>query len=467
MKSDVIPSTWLEQEGRRLDCGPYLSGAIQAKLLIDGLRVRKDPLQTLTLGGIAGIINAGRISRIWVNDLENGIPFLSSTDILQADFTYLRPIAKRVAQINPKLIIHENYILITRAGTIGRMTYCRPDMDGMACSEDVMRVIPDTNQIKPGYLYAFLKSPFGTPLVTSGTYGAVIQHIEPDHIKNLNVPRLGDSFEAQVHQKVVEAAQLRTEYQIQVQQATQQLFVAVGLADITCGEWHSTGPNLAFTAKLNSPASLRAANFNPRFQELCDKIKSASYKTLGNICIPRTLRRGNRFNRIEADPDYSYLLINQKQLFWQQPEGRWIARFGAGSDVIVPDGTTLVAARGTLGESELYCRSEFISGPALERAYSEDLLRVIANEQVMPRGCLFAFMRSETAFRMLRSIAVGSKLQDHHYAFLPHLPVPYPDPNTQQAIHELVVDAYEKRHRSNVLENEAVAMVERAILEGV
>ncbi|QZZ21420.1 hypothetical protein J5X98_02785 [Leptothermofonsia sichuanensis E412] len=153
---------------------------------------------------------------------------------------------------------------------------------------------------------------------------------------------MGDTLEAQVHQKVVEAAQLRTEYQHQVRQATQQLFAAVGLTDITCGEWHSTGSDLAFTAKLNSPASFRAANFNPRFQNLCVKIKSAPYKTLGDICIPRTLRRGNRFNRIEADPDYSYLLINQKQLFWQQPEGRWVARFGAGSDVIVPDGTLVV-----------------------------------------------------------------------------------------------------------------------------
>jgi hypothetical protein len=83
----------------------------------------------------------------------------------------------------------------------------------------------------------------------------------------------------------------------------------------------------------------------------------------------------------------------------------------------------------------------------------------------MPRGCLYAFLRSETAFRMLRSISVGSKLQDHHYAFKESLPVPYPDAATQLKVHQLVVDAYEARHRGVALEEQARALVERAIEE--
>ncbi len=61
---------------------------------------------------------------------------------------------------------------------------------------------------------------------------------------------------------------------------------------------------------------------------------------------------------------------------------------------------------------------------------------------------------------------MGTKLQDHHPEFLRELPVPYPDKRTREEIHELVVDAYEKRHRSVRLEDEAVGLVERAIEEG-
>jgi type I restriction enzyme S subunit len=119
-----------------------------------------------------------------------------------------------------------------------------------------------------------------------------------------------------------------------------------------------------------------------------------------------------------------------------------------------------------LGESELYCRAEFVWGPALEAAYSEHLLRVISEEKFMPRGCLFAFMRSETAFRMLRSISMGTKLQDHHPEYLRALPVPYPEKRIRDNIHDLIVDAYQKRHHSVQLEDEAVALVERMIERG-
>ena len=69
-------------------------------------------------------------------------------------------------------------------------------MDGMACSEDVLRVVPDPDRILPGYLYAFLSSKFGKSLVVGGTYGAIIPHIEPHHIASLPVPRLGEELES-------------------------------------------------------------------------------------------------------------------------------------------------------------------------------------------------------------------------------------------------------------------------------
>ena len=178
------------------------------------------------------------------------------------------------------------------------------------------------------------------------------------------------------------------------------------------------------------------------------------------------MKRAGRYKRIDAEPEYAYRLIGQTEVFWLRPEGRWVAKKSVGDDLLVEPGTTLVAAQGTFAESELYCRAEFIWGPAVEAAYSEHLLRIVSDEALIPRGCLFAFMRSETAFRMLRSISTGTKLQDHHVAFLPVLPVPYPNARDRNEIHDLVVDAYEKRHESVQLEDTAVTLVEDAIRQG-
>ena len=150
----TVPSIWIEHNSRRLDCGPYVSGAIEAKELLNQIPARKDRLQDLTEGGVSGIINPGRITRLWVSDEQHGYPFLSSTDILQADLSNISHIAKSVARQNRQLLIRDHWTLITRSGTIGRTVYSRTEMSGMACTEDVLRVIPDESKVKPGYIYA-------------------------------------------------------------------------------------------------------------------------------------------------------------------------------------------------------------------------------------------------------------------------------------------------------------------------
>ena len=415
---------------------------------------------------MAGIFNGPRFARSYVHDEEYGVPFLDSTDILRADLSFVPLLAKRQVKARPELVIESSWTLISCSGTVGRMVFSRPDMSGMAGSQDFMRVIADENKILPGYLHAYLSSRFGIPLITGGTYGSIIQHIEPEHIADRPVPRLNTRVEEQAHSHVLEAALLRAQHQSQLQQATSRLFEAVGIQDITSGSWHAGNPDLGFLRRIESPTTLRALNFNPRYQELIASVRARSHRSLGQLCVAGTLKRAGRYKRIDAEPEYAYRLIGQKEVFWLRPEGRWIAKKSVGDDLLVGPRTTLVAARGTFGEAELYCRAEFICGSAVDSAYSEDLLRVVADEAVMPRGCLFAFMRSQTAFRMLRSISTGTKLQDHHAALLHALPVPYPNARDRNEIHDLVVDAYEKRHRSVQLEDEAVTLVEDAIQQG-
>ena len=363
-------------------------------------------------------------------------------------------------------LLQPYWSLITRSGTVGRMAFSRPDMRGMMASEHVLRVAADPKKIPAGYLHAYLRSKFGVPLIVSGTYGAIIQHIEPHHIAELPVPRLGKSVEGRANELVVESANLLTKYQADVNNATKRLFASVGLDDITAADWHLMGRDLGFSIAAPSVDSLRALNFTPRFEKLVKAVKAAPHKVLGDLVVPGTLQRGGRFKRIDAAPEHSFQLVGQRELFWVKPEGRWIAKTAAGKDVLVAPGTILVAAQGTLGESELYCRAEFIWGPAAQLAYSEHLLRVIANDQEMPAGCLYAFMRSETAFRMFRSISTGTKLQDHHHVMRAQLPVPYPSKTVRDEIHRVVVDAYEARHKAVALEDQAIALVEGAIEKG-
>src|SRR5262249_13397128 len=126
----------------------------------------------------------------------SALPLLSKRDAQSGKLSYL--------ELQPGMS------LISCSGTIGKMAFARQEMIGVWSSQDVLKVVADPEKIPSGYLYAYLSSKFGIPLVASGTYGAIIQHLEPAHIWDLPVPRLGDALEHEIHALVEEAAELRT-----------------------------------------------------------------------------------------------------------------------------------------------------------------------------------------------------------------------------------------------------------------
>lgn len=463
MKTKEVPSSWLRREGLRLDCGPYMSGVLDAKVALEKLGVRKDPLQEVTLG----LVNAGRIKRLWVQDRKYGIPFLSSTDILHADLSNLKLIANKAVRKNPRLIIHQGWTLITRAGSIGRMAYTRPDMDGMACTEDVLRVIPDPAKTPPGYLYAYLSSKYGVPLVVSGTYGAIIQHIEPLHIANLPVPRLGNKVEDRAHKLVNEAANQLAKFQTLVTVATDRLFEETVVWNPQLREWLRDKSDLGFTISSKDLKTMRAWNHSRRAKRIRNGIRSGRWSRLGDVTVFEWLRWRKMFERREADPNHGIEVVTQKPLFNLFPVGRWISKkylLNHSPKYIVPDETILIAKQGTLGERELYCRCEFITGVRMvARAYSDHCMRIVARKDKIHPGYLFAFLRSQAGFRLLRSLSEGAKQQDLHWRTVPEIPIPRCRVSIEDEIGEMVRRAYKLRNDAVEKLVQAVRLVEHAI----
>lgn len=460
-----VRSTWLTDQGFRLDPRPYLSGAYQARKLLERLPCT-EPLRSLTRPQ-DGIFHPGRVIRQWVTDPDYGVPFFSSTDILEADFSYLPLVSKKSAKENPQLLIQPYWTLITRSGTVGRTAYSRPDAAGFACSEHVMRVVANPDRIRSGYLHAFLASRYGAPLIESAAYGAIVQHIEPHHIENLEIPRLGEDVESRIHGLIQEAAQLRVSFQAGVVAATEDLFTSAGLPELLDLQWQKQPRDLGFRAPRVDATTLRALNFSPRAQRIINALRSVPHCTLGEICEREggTLRTGARFKRIDADPECGVRLIGQRQAFWVRPLGRWINATHAPKDIRQSNETVLIAAHGTLGENEVYGRSIFVTGRWLAHAFSQDFVRVRSGDENFSGAYLFALLRSESAFRMLRSMSVGGKQQEYHTKLLRELPVPLCMPADRERIAERVRRAYRDRDLADGKENEALRLLDEAVQE--
>ncbi|WP_312798209.1 hypothetical protein, partial [Tianweitania sp.] len=171
------------------------------------------------------------------------------------------------------------------------------------CSEHVLRVVPKESRISPGYLYAFLSSSYGVPLVVSGTYGAVIQHIEPKHIADLPVPRFGEVFENGVGAKMDEAAQKLSNGQRLLEEATDLLFSKTGVSNPNSCEWKKDSSDLGFEVASNNAEPLRAWNHSLRVRRITDEIERGDFSLLADLVDMDWLRWRVMFKRIDADKE--------------------------------------------------------------------------------------------------------------------------------------------------------------------
>jgi type I restriction enzyme S subunit len=212
MKVKSIPSSLIGKNGRRFDCNPYLSGAIEAQLMLNSLQVDKMPLNSLTAGYNGGIYNGPVFKRRFVDSKDYGVPFLTSGNMLRTDLFDLQYLSEKDARSKKLsyLELKAGMIMISCSGAIGNMVYVRDDLEGYWSCQDQLKVVADTDKISSGYLYAFLGSKYGLPIIVSGTYGAIIQHLEPVHIESIPVPRFNFSLESEIHDLVCRAAELRS-----------------------------------------------------------------------------------------------------------------------------------------------------------------------------------------------------------------------------------------------------------------
>jgi hypothetical protein len=467
--NNPVRFNWLFDQGLRLAASPYLSGTYEAKSLLEKLPGTQ-PLHELTAGYDGGIYNGPQFRRNYVTDPDYGVPFLGSVDMLEADLTNTPLLLAKDARSSKLayLEVKPGMTLISCSGQVlGRVFYARPDMSGFWSSQDLIKVVADQNKILPGYLHTFLSSSFGIPIVTARSYGSSIPHLEPMHIADLPIPRFHSEVEEEIHKCVQDASHLRAHFQTCVTAATRDLFESAGLPELNDFRWDREPRDTGFMVPGLTSTTLRALNLSPRMRRVVEALASVPHRTLGEICQGGHLGSGARFARVDSDPKFGAKLIGQRQGFWLRPEGRWINPAMAPSDIFAKDESVLIASQGTLGENEVYCRAIFVTGSWLDYVYTQHFLRVVSGDDSFLGAYLFAFMRSEPVFRILRSMSVGSKQQDIHEVLRRQIPVPECTPADRKRIAETVRAAYRARDEADELEDRAQELLDAAVRDAV
>lgn len=149
--------------------------------------IKKHPIEWIPIKSISEKIFIGPRSKR--NYVAMGIPFLSGSELQKSNPTKVEKF------LNIKdaalFIVKKDWILITRSGTIGNVSYVLPILNGYGATDDAIRVVVKSNsKLTSKYLYAFLASKFGKKCIQKDIFGSVIQHINEEQLGNIFMPIL-------------------------------------------------------------------------------------------------------------------------------------------------------------------------------------------------------------------------------------------------------------------------------------
>ncbi|RRQ45676.1 methylation-associated defense system restriction endonuclease subunit S MAD5 [Chryseobacterium sp. SC28] len=153
------------------------------------------------------------------NYVENGIPFLSSSDMMlynpKRQAKKISPSTNGVEQMK----VSKRDILISRSGTVGNTVIVGEDLNNTVISEHALRLKVNSEKISPNYVFAFLKTNMGLKAMEASAFGSVIITLNEELIGNIDLPILSNELQRVISEKIEEFISLSDKSVIKENQA--------------------------------------------------------------------------------------------------------------------------------------------------------------------------------------------------------------------------------------------------------
>jgi len=456
--SDVI------SRGKRLEASVFDVEAKHARAAVEN---SKYPVTMV--GGTNGLTNSyvcGRFKRIWVE--KSDLPIFqpsSITDIYPTPDGYI----SHKTQTNiDALRVHAGQVLMTCSGTIGKLSFVSKTLDNLIFSHDLLRI----NAKKPidaGYVYAYLKSAIGNKILLTNSYGAVITHIEPEHLATVPIPDAPEEIKKRINNLIVASYTLRDESNALIDEATALLKEELHFPDIhdfNVALYKKDADVDTFSVKLSKTAGRVDASYHvPIVNAIVEHMKeyAAEVTTVGDKRISKEIILPGRFKRVYVEEGYGRVFIGGKQIHELDPVNKKYLSLVHHGDRIskqleLHEGMTLITCSGTIGKVTLV-------GKHWENwTANQHIIRVIpASKDVA--GYLSVFLASEYGYPLITHYTYGSvvdEIDDNHVSSIP-FPI-LKNAEVQQRINTLALQANEKRYEAYKLEQQALRIVDKEVI---
>lgn len=456
--SDVIA------RGKRLEASVFDVEAKQARSLI-----AKGKYPQSFIGGASGMASSyvcGRFKRIWVEKSDMPIYQPSSiVDIKPSPDGYIS--AKTKTDIDA-LRVKENQILMTCSGTIGKVSYVSRTLANRIFSHDLLRI--DCRKAdEAGYVYAFLKSKIGNRILLTNSYGAVITHIEPEHLATVPIPDAPAMLKKKIHDLIVRSYDLRDKSNDLIDEATALLIRELALppiGDFDVSFYRKNAAVDTFSVKLSDMAGRLDASYHvPIVDAIIEHLQQNAEEvtTVGDPRISKEVILPGRFKRVYVDEGYGRVFIGGKQLYELDPTNKkYLSNVHHGDRISrqleLHENMTLITCSGTIGKVALV-------GKHWENwTANQHIIRVVPASKDIA-GYLNIFLASDYGKALITRFTYGSVVDEIDDNHVRQIAIPLlKNHEAQKRINDLALAANEKRYQAYLLEQEALGIMDKEII---
>ncbi len=452
-------------QGKRLDAGVF---DIDAKNIRE--KAAHGSYPSIYLGGSKGLIKhayyPGRFKRHYCTSNE-GEPFY-----MPSQLTDINPRAEKyISSLSngdiDQLRLQPRTLLLTRSGIIGKVGYVSKTLAGKLFSDDVIRVT-FKRQYDTEYVYTFLKSKAGRKILTTNGYGAVISHLEPDHLNEIPVPYAPEYLRRRISDLIVRSYQLRDKSNQVLNQASSLLIRELRLppvADLHGPQFKENAGAENFIVHLSELAGRADASYHvPPVKAIHHHLQRHSRKVVsaGDPMISQDIFMPNRFKRVYVDEDYGVPFFGGKSIGELDPYDKKFLSLAQHEKQIKEQLTIhtdmiLITCSGTIGNTAL------VPEHWNNWVMTNDIIRLIPKEGI--KGYLSVWLASDYARKLMQSKAYGSVVSHIETENISSLPVPLlRRKEIQQEINQLALTASELRTQAYHLEQEALNIMNKEII---
>lgn len=455
--SDVL------NKGIRLEASVF---DVESKHIRDVLKNGKYPL--VQLDGKDGLIEEsfypGRFKRIYC-EKQDGIAFYLPSQMTDIYPEPTKWISKLTNVSIDDLKLKNNTLLLTRSGTIGNVTIVSKTLENKVFSDDVIRT-SFKNKEDLGYVYAFLKSEYGSNILKTNSYGSVITHIEPEHFKEMLIPDAPYSLKKKIHDLIIQSYNNRDESNRIIDEATKIMIDELELPSIEelKKEAFSYSKDInSFSTKLSNLNGRLEGNYHLPLVEVIEKhsSKKANLIKLNSEDIVEKIILAGVFKRNYVQKGHGYPFLGGKEITQLCSEtDKYLSKITHkkryDKELKVKENWILVTDRGTIGKTVLVPKQ--MDGMAV----SQNVLKIVPK---MHSGYLFCFLNSEYGQLLIKRQSYGSVVNMIDDICMGNIKIPMlSNKDKLNEIDNMVLESNKLRYIAYKKEQEAINIMNKEVL---